>query len=311
MSPGVHRLTAWLAGQEIFSEVSEVMEKVGGVELSESWVRDSSETLGQEWEQQDQQQIGRYREDLQAPPGACVQQMYLQADGTSVHLLDGWHEVKLGAVFQMDTSGKEPQRVGTQYVGGLEPAEDFFWRLFSQATTQGALRSRQIIALGDGAPWIWKGFDQHFPQAVQIVDWYHAQEHLWTVAKACFGEGSRQTQRWAQAQIDRLWEGNVEGVFRSLKRLRPRSHEARETVRTNLGYFQENQDRMRYGRFRSRGYFIGSGVIESACKQIVSLRMKRSSMRWSRPGAQAILNLRCSLLSGRFYQNWSRYRAAA
>lgn len=93
-----------------------------------------------------------------------------------------------------------------------------------------------------------------------------------------------QTRRWVEAQKDKLWAGDVEGILISLTRLRPAGKEAQEIVRTNRHYFETNRERMRYARFREKGYFIGSGVIESACKQIVTVRLKRSSMRWSRLG---------------------------
>jgi hypothetical protein len=283
---------------------------VGSISVSPNWVRAASESLGDAWEGFSRTDMARDREDPWAHREGtpAPTRLYLEADGTSIHLCDGWHEVKVGGVFQTERTGKRQERGATQFVAGLENADQFFWRLHSLACAQGAHLCPELIAIGDGAEWIRNGMSAHFPEAVQIVDWYHAKEHLWTVARLCYGDADQRKAEWAVRAEAMLWEGDVEGVLRSMARLRPRSAEAREAVRTNRGYFSTNKDRMRYGEFRRKDYYIGSGVVEAACKQVVTLRCKRSSMRWSRRGAQAILRLRCSLLSGKFQQDWSRHR---
>lgn len=312
-SPGVQRICGWLSANEIFGEVSEILEKVGGVRVSETWTREFSKDLGQAWEESTHLEVARDREDPWAHREGVrtPERLYIEADGASIHLLDGWHEVKVGCVFETKGSGENQERGRTRFVAGLETSEVFFWRLYSAGCAEAAHGCREIVAIGDGAPWIWNGFSTHFPQAVQIVDWYHAKEHVWAVARACYGEGTQRATRWAEQLETKLWRGDVEAVLRSMRALRPATHEARDAVRTNIDYFDNNKTRMRYGEFRRKGYYIGSGVVESACKQLVALRCKRSSMRWSRIGAQAILRLRCSLLSGTFQNDWVGYRRAS
>jgi hypothetical protein len=153
--------------------------------------------------------------------------------------------------------------------------------------------------LGDGASWIWRSFGNHYPDAVQILDFFHASEHLNEVARAWYGEGTERATRWVKAREHDLLSDRVETVIRSIRSWRPAEEDAIQIRRTNLGYFTTNKERMRYARFKARGYHIGSGVVESACKTVVGQRLKQSGMHWSEIGAEAILHLRSLLLSQR------------
>lgn len=144
----------------------------------------------------------------------------------------------------------------------------------------------------------------HFPGAVQIVDLYHAREHLAAVAKAVYGVGSRQAKRWLAARTDQLDSGGARAVLGPLKWLRPRANDVRESVDTVIDYFRRNAHRMNYPKFRKDGLFVGSGVVEAACKALVGQRLKQSGMRWTVKGANAILALRCCQKSGRWEEFW-------
>jgi len=163
---------------------------------------------------------------------------------------------------------------------------------------------RRTVWLGDGAPWIWNLAALQDPAAIQIVDWYHATEHLGAVAQAAFGEDSPRVKPWVEARESELYVGQVETVRQSLQQLHPRRRAGREAVRTNLDYFHTHRERMRYDQFRAQGLFIGSGVVEGgACKHVVGARLKRAGMRWSAPGVQRVLNLRLCLLN----QQWEDF----
>jgi len=158
--------------------------------------------------------------------------------------------------------------------------------------------------IADGAPWIWNLVAEHFPERVEILDFYHAAERLHAVGKAAYGEDSAEARRFAETNQQRLLAGRADEVLRSLRALRPARAEAREVVRKAIDYFQHNRARLRYDEFRARGYHIGSGVVEAACKHVVGSRCKRSGMRWTKPGAQSILSLRCLLLNDRWEDYW-------
>jgi len=199
-----------------------------------------------------------------------------------------WREMKTGCWYQVELvpAGQQTQRhhkkeeIGQQalrakdqqYYCDIQEVDDFeplFWATGCQAKADLAT---ELIFLGDGAKWIWRLVDTHYPRAIQIVDWYHAEEHLEKVSKDAFPAGQKRTS-WLEEARTALWWGNTCFVIRACEALAPRSEEAT----TALTYFRNNQHRMQYDHFREQGYMIGSGTIESACKQIVSQRLQKSN----------------------------------
>ena len=168
----------------------------------------------------------------------------------------------------------------------------------------GATRALRLVVLGDGAPWIWGIAAEHFHQAIQIVDLYHARERLSDLSKTVLGLDSPQTQQWGRLNQELLDRGDVEAVLASMRQLPARDDIARKARETSIRYFQKNAERMRYACFRSQGLFIGSGVIEAGCKTIIGQRLKQSGMRWTVRGANAIIALRCCQLSNRWEEFW-------
>ena len=239
----------------------------------------------------------------------AVEDLYLSADGTMAPTLDAWREVKIGALFHARPgSDGKPVRGITRYFGDLIDAETFGWRWYADAVAMGLEQARRVIVIGDGAAWIWNLADIHFPGAIQIVDWYHAIERLWTVANACFGEGESEACAWVETCKKLLRASRVESVIEKLLALRARSKKTRKMLQDAAGYFRKNADRMRYRRYRRQGLFIGSGVVEAGCKHIVGQRLKQSGMRWTLEGLRAILFLRLAVLN----RQWpARQRRAA
>jgi len=177
--------------------------------------------------------------------------------------------------------------------------------LVREATRRGFDRAQRRVVLGDGAPWIWNLATEHFPDAIQIVDLFHAKGHLWDVAKAIYGAGSELGEQWAKQRRDELDEGKIDAVLAAL-----RVHaEANDEARKCLGYVTDNRHRMRYPEFRAQGLCTSSGVVEAGCKTAIGTRCKRTGMHWTVAGANAIIALRCCKLSGRFEDFWER-RAA-
>jgi hypothetical protein len=220
-----------------------------------------------------------------------------------------WHEVKVGLA-----GGWQPRRLRQpSYVAAREPATAFARRLGTEAARRGALdvvkwhpwdgspaELRPVVVLGDGAKWIWEHVATLFgEERTEIVDWYHASEHIWTVAKAVHGDDTAETKAWANTALDHLWQTGPEAVLEWFAATQPGSTAAGAVVQRERGYFSANAARMQYPSFRERHLPIGSGAVEASAKHLVQQRMKRAGSRWSDLGARAILDLRCHLLSGR------------
>lgn len=161
--------------------------------------------------------------------------------------------------------------------------------------------------LGDGAPWIWNLADEHVPDAVQIVDRFHAKPHLSDVAKAVYGAASELATLWARQRHDELDRGETDALLAAVAVHVAQHDDARKCV----DYLKTNRHRMRYHDFRAHGLCTSTGVVEAGCKVAIGTRLKRAGMHWSVRGANAIIALRCAKLSGRFEDFWERRSAAA
>jgi Alcohol dehydrogenase transcription factor Myb/SANT-like len=164
--------------------------------------------------------------------------------------------------------------------------------------------------MGDGAEWIWNIAEQHFPGAVQIVDLYHARQHLWDLAHKLYPNHEAEQNRWIMVHQNMLDEGRIEHLVTTLRSIDSASPELAEKIRTEAGYFDNNAKRMRYPEFRRQHLFVGSGVIEAGCKTVIGTRCKQSGMFWTVRGANAIIALRCCQLNGEFEDYWETHSAA-
>ena len=229
---------------------------------------------------------------------------------------DVYREVKVGAVFQA-TRGPERSSLApgvfvdqagqTRYVARRAKAEDFGELLYALAESCGLVRARQVVILGDGAIWIWHLAAEHFPQAVQIVAIWHAREHVWKVARAVFGSGAPAGTAWAERACNLLVQGNIEELVTEIAVLPPVPPEpgtSRSLPAIEMDYFISNAARMRYPVFRAQGMHVGSGIAEASCKTVVSTRAKRSGMRWTPAGLDAVLALRTSVLNQAYDSFW-------
>ena len=187
---------------------------------------------------------------------------------------------------------------------------EFGPRLYAEAWRRGWARADKKVVLGDGADWIWNQADLHFPDAIQIVDLYHAREHLWDLSAKLYPSDSPAQRRWVMVKKDKLDDGKIEALVRSLRSVAASHPELGEEIRAEANYFEGNKERMRYPKFRKQGLFVGSGVIEAGCKTVLG-RLKRSGMFWTVRGANSIIALRCCQLSGRFEDYWESRRAQA
>jgi hypothetical protein len=330
-SPGVRRMMAVVGSESSFEQGREQLELLAGLEVAAKAIERQAEAIGAGIEHDEQQEIHRAKQlDL---PEVCVpaaEILYIEMDGTGVPVtkqeregraskVEGQpartREVKLGCVFTQTTTGNDGRPVrdedSTSYVAAIETAEQFGLRLYTEAWRRGWSRARKKAVLGDGAIWIWNLADQHFPGAVQIVDLYHARQHIWELAAKLFPLDERARKRWTAACLENLDAGKIEALVKILRGLRPDNDKLAADAANEADYFERNAERMRYPKFRAQGLFVGSGVVEAGCRTVVGKRLKCSGMFWSVRGANAILALRCCRLSRRFEDYWaSRSRAA-
>jgi len=189
-----------------------------------------------------------------------------------------------------------------------ETCSAFAQRVEREATRRGFDRARRQAVLGDGAPWIWNLAGEHFPEAVQIVDRFHAKEHLSEIAKVLYGTPSDLGDAWAKTRHEDLDAGRLSRIVAALAaQYRSRRDGAtHEAVRKCIGYLWTNRRRMRYPAFRAQGLCTSTAVVEAGCKVAIGTRLKRAGMHWSVRGANAIIALRCCKLSGRFEDFWER-----
>jgi hypothetical protein len=253
--------------------------------------------------------------------------LYIEMDGSGVPVVSAetegrqgknggpaqTREVKLAAVFTQTTTDQKGRTLrdeaSTTYTGAISAAEDFGRRAFTEAWNRGGSRADKKVILGDGAVWIWNIADREFPGAVQIVDLYHAREHLWDLAAKLFTT-DKQTTRWAERMQATLDQGKIESIVRQLRAFPAPHPELAEPLRTEAEYFERNAERMRYPEFRQQKFFVGSAVIEAACRTVIGQRLKLSGMFWTVRGANAIIALRCCRLSGHFEDHWDSSKAA-
>jgi hypothetical protein len=266
------------------------------------------------------------------PPsgGEKIPVLYVAIDGTGVPLvpweLEGvpgkdpqtgrakMREAKLGCVFTQTALDDDGYPVrddkSTTYTGAIENAEQFGRRIYAEALRRGLARATRVVVLGDGAPWISNVAAEHFPDATRILDLFHAREHVSEIAKTVYGAGSELASQWIKERFDGLDEGKIADLLRALLDLHPRGREQKDVVRRNLDYFKVNAEAMRYDLFRADGLFVGSGVVEAGCRNVIGLRLKRSGMKWTIEGANSIIALRCYLLGLRWEELWNRHRTA-
>jgi len=228
-----------------------------------------------------------------------------QEDGSSRS-----REVKLGCVFTQSSADEEGRPVrdegSTTYVGAIERSEDFGWRIYGEAVRRGLNSAEKVVVIADGAHYNWEIAALHFPGAVEIVDLYHAREHLYQLCGLVAGGGDRELTRRKLRWLNLLEEGKVEKLIQEANARLPGSGFRRKEAKKQIGYFQNNVSRMRYGEFRKQGLFVGSGVVEAGCKTIIGKRLKQSGMEWTVRGANAIIALRCCHLSGRMEDYWEQ-----
>ncbi len=331
-SPGVRRMQAMVGQDAPFDHGRQQMKLLADLEVTTKSVERTAEAIGADIVAREHEEIHRAVQlDLPIVIGKPISVLYIQLDGTGVPVVkketvgragktEGQpahtREAKLGSVFTQTTWDEEGYALrdpgSTTYVGAIETAQEFGPRLYLEGCKRGWNRAEKKVVIGDGAEWIWNIADQHFPGAIQIVDLYHARQHLWELARKLFPNQQAEQERWMVVHKDALLdEGKIEDLVASLRSIVSSNPELAEKIRIEADYFEKHTERMRYPEFRAQHLFVGSGVIEAGCKTVIGSRLKKSGMFWTVRGANAIIALRCCHLNNRFEDYWEARRPAA
>jgi hypothetical protein len=317
LSPGLAAMNDQAAAAAPFAKAAGLLDGLAGVRLTVKRVERAAEASGaaQAAAVRDRARLIAGRKLVPLPPSPVPDMLYGAIDGTGVTMTaketagrqgkgeDGrarTREVKLGVFFTQDEVDEKGypvrDRASSSYIATFEPAAVFGDLVKAEGIRRGADHVRQLTILGDGAAWIWTIATDKFPEATQIVDLFHAREHLHDLARLLEFMLLDRKDQWLAARMEDLDYGDIDGICRAA-RLFPLTGVKKDQLDTALGYFEHNAPRMRYKWFRSRGLFVGSGLVESGCKAVIGQRLKLSGMRWTVTGADAITTLRCQQAS--------------
>jgi hypothetical protein len=330
-SPGVRRMQALVGHQEPFEHGRQQMKVLAGLEVTAKSVERTAEAIGADLGRCEREEIQKaFQLELPAVAGEPIPILYVEMDATGIPVvkketvgrvgkIDGQpahtRDAKLGCVFTQTKSDKDGYPIrdadSTTYTGAIETAEEFGRRIYLEAQKRGWSRALLKVVIGDGAEWIWALVALHFPGAIEIVDLYHARQHLWEVVRKLYPNQEEKQKAWMKVHQKRLLDkGKIEKLVSALRSLASDHPDIAEKIRAEADYFERNAERMRYPKFRRLHLFVGSGVIEAGCKSVIGARLKRSGMFWTVNGANAILALRCSFLNGHFEDYWEGRLAA-
>lgn len=327
-----------IAGKDMsFQKAANNLSRLGILDVAASTVRSVCARVGARIREQLDAEAARQHTPQAPQAEECCENLAIAADGIMLGRVDPqhrrrksrktgrkvrsktalkhfFHEVKTLVVFNFNQCGEAVRKT---FHATQERVEQFREKVSLEALKRGAQKAKKLVFLGDGAPWIWKTAQELFPNAVQILDWYHAVEHLWETGRARFGSREKELWAWVKTQENHLWEGRLDQVLDALKAVTKelgapdaslsdtaKAVDARWIAHRNVGYFEENRTRMNYPDYRDKCLPIGSGVVESGCKHVVADRLKRTGMRWDEPGAENILALRSHDLNGRWDSVW-------
>jgi hypothetical protein len=292
-SVGVRALAGRFTSYMGFGKAAVELELIAGIRLSKSTVWREGIAVGAafaaEWfEREEQVWAG-----CAPPPVERPAKLHVSMDGVFVHVGGDWREAKIGVIYQRG----EPGRVTRALYGAtLRKAEPFGRRLRTMGHVMGVSYCRRMGVLGDGADWIWQLAAKYFTRAEEILDFYHALEHLWEAARARHGE-SKAAREWIDQQIEWLLEDKVGKVIRAVEAWETQTEEQGDVKRRLGNYLREHEHRMAYKSLRAAGFHIGSGVVEASGKSVIQARLKGAGMRWSEPGAEAMLHSRAAWCS--------------
>ncbi len=306
---------ATVSGQMAFAQAATTLELLTRVSLSAATLERIAVAVGSGMYQEEARRAALHLRG-QLPEGERPKErprrLYVGMDGLFVPLRDAWKqdgsegelhcrwgECKVGVVYEpeQDQEGKDVRVRRQTYTATLQSVEEFGPRLGALAHQNGHHWAKETVVMGDGAAWIWQIAAKQFTGAVQIVDFFHACQHLAEVADARFGKESPASRDWQKARQEDLKNNRLDHVLREIASWRPSNQDKRQLRRRAYNYFSENAHRMRYQTFLEQGYHIGSGVVEAGCKHVIGQRLDQAGMHWRQATAESIAALRAALCS--------------
>jgi hypothetical protein len=318
-SEQVSKLAVWLSGLVPYEQAEQILARVGQITMSDSslWRRvqrwgEACRTLEQaecqlRWTAPERPAVRRGEVPRTAVLGTAL-------DGATVYVrTEGWKELKVGSLFQVAVASEVDPWTGERlavahavhnsYVAYLGGPEGLGQRLWVEAQRRHWNEAYETVVLGDGAPWIWNLVAEHFYDSRQVVDWYHASQHLAQAAQALHGEGSAAAQRWYQHYETALFQGQAARIAEQLTQAAQHRPAVADALQREAGYFRKHQRRMQYQEVREEQLPIGSGMVESGCKQYRA-RFAGPGMRWGRPGLERLLPIRSAIMGQQFDRLW-------
>ena len=341
-SPGVQKIVSYFGASQTLSEISEAIEMVLPFSISARQILHLLQPVGEALRKEEEEAVEKMKQEAAQKQQMRKEEThrqkeprrwYVELDGVLARIRRGsvgmvkeekersgdvYREIKVGAVFEGKPGRTRSDLVPGVYVDEAGPiayvarrtaSEKFGYFLYQLAQSCGIEEGDEIIVLGDGAAWIWHFAQEHFPHAVHIVDIWHAREHVWKVANAVYGNGKSEAALWAKQACEWLNEGKSEQLLQAIEALPPIAPAAgasRSVPEIEADYFRTNAERMQYPLFRAKGMHLGSGIAEAACKTVVSTRAKRSGMRWTPQGLDAVLALRTAVLNKTYKAFWQQ-----
>ena len=321
LTPAALRALAEEAAEKSFAKAAESLGRLAGVEVTAKRAERGARQAGRE--------IAAWERSAPALAEAPAETMYCSPDGTGVPMVrrdagaaeDGMpsktREAKVAVFHTADrrnpkTGLPERDAGSARYTAAIDSARSkdadpkpspFAERLWRAAERFGFAAAKRQVVIGDGARWIWNTAAELFPNAVCIVDFWHASERLWGVGRALYGIGAQRCRAWSEKVCETLSQGRIDDVLREL-----REHAGEQTADEAVGYFENNRGRMRYPLYRGMGLLIGSGMVESSCGSLVGERFKRGGMHWSKAGVNDVLPVRSCIRSGLYDDFWRQRR---
>ena len=305
LAESVVRMGTWMP----FGRAAQELEHLLGVQVSEASVRRLSERAGASYVSVQEEEVERLERELPtAPLGPQLQ--LLSVDGAMVPLLNKqWTEVKTLAVGEVSQAlNRNGERVirtkELSYFSRCSEASVFARQALCETHRRGVESAKKVSAVADGADWVQGFIDYHRVDAIRILDFPHAAEHLAEAGRASFGEQSKQFPVWLDKQRHELRHGSSEKVFSSLSRLKAKDEASRDVIRQQVGYFEKRREMIRYAEFEQAGYPIGSGSVESANKLVVEARLKQAGMHWAPNHVNPMVALRNVACNDRWEEAW-------
>ena len=317
-SEGVAQKAVKYSAKLSYAEATEALQELAQVEISTSSVWRLTQEWGEALKKVEAKEEKGANEVIESAATGkkpeTIGRLGASMDGTMIYVREeGWKELKVGCFFAVELAPTlDPHTLDwddlaharqISYVSHLGGPEAFGKKMWCEAKRRRWHQAVDTQVVSDGAVWIWNLVGDYFYDAHQLVDWYHASEHLAAAAHLAFGEGSAEAQRWFKQQELPLFQGHADRVAQAIISLAEQKTAVKDDLLKHAGYFANNQHRMCYLEMRADGWVIGSGMVESGGKRFKD-RFTKSGMRWSRDGAGRLLPVRSALMGDRFDERW-------